>query len=463
MWGIDSRLNRLVELSTDSWELVSNDANGCIIRRIADAFIDYRLPISASGAFSNDANIIDRDVDTAASISTSAPGKSVEDIGFQDNEITAANGFTSISAKFYIVAEESGTAWFGNPLLADLYVDDTPADRWTIEPDDSFATHSNTLDIANYESVDLTFENVDGGTHGLNLFEAYLAVKFQGERDIDLYWGGLGEVYTTDYDLANRPNHADTGETGNAIENFIGAIEWHLRTVNNLTDDSLDLDSFDTASNLVSGLKASLSISEQPDTLEHLFQLVQNYKCFLWWDANNVLTIRVLEDDYQAPDIVVEGSLAMDLDYDRTDEREVYGAVQVFYSGVNETSRGETPVDVDTTALDFNGLLQDQSFLPFESIGYGDLATAVSMGAHLKENQKLSHSVLVTGLPEIYAHLAVGTLIGVVDPPKPMRGHDLQSPYDLGGQTFRQFFLVLKATRFNGVALAATQVVKLDV
>ena len=83
------------------------------------------------------------------------------------------------------------------------------------------------------------------------------------------------------------------------------------------------------------------------------------------------------------------------------------------------------------------------------------------MGTHFKEAFKLGRNNVMGMLPEEFAYIQSGSILGYEDLPTDMRGKDLQSSYVIGGQTFRPLFMVLGISASNTSGIKATQVAKL--
>lgn len=500
IWGFDRTLNRLVRLANDGGTDIvveQNTSAGCIISHLATPqFIDYfygkgTVTTDHLGdeitEFVNVSRIIDKSFVTASRGSLNPDTLNLDfsritvPFGEWENQNLADSAILEIVLNWYGEATFAGGADGTKYVIQFAHIggaaaNGTEPDTGGIYPDARMEDASNEATLADI-AKSIQFNLIATGNYDaddqvlLDIYEMYKAVRYEPGELLPLLFAGKGEEVGPDigtnravvdgYDEA----HADQGNSANLAENLATLVELTLRNDAGLGDSRLNLNSLNTASNDVPGLVGAPAFLEQPNTyLQALFNLVQQYRGFLWWTPSGELFLKILEDDYTAADRVIDGSLITNLKYGRTDINRLYTAVQMLYNEINGANLLETPLVEDATAQTRYNVTQGQTLLKHPAHGYNlnGAASAVSTGNYFLANQKNIHNTVGVQLPIMFNHLDIGDLVGFENLPENLRGEDLSTSYTIAGQTFRPYFLINSVDRSDELMFEAFQVIKLD-
>lgn len=493
IWGLDPDTKRHVRLES-AFTIVQNDANGCVIKHPANpSFIDYwyheavSAQDSATGAvitaFSDIQRINSKDFSLAAT-----PGS-------LENLAQTAGDWVQVTFAFPEWDNQSGDLtiddvdfyWYGK-LTFNGAADNTMCDITTdgganplTLPEGASYPDARIEDGANLaatlvgiaDDVQVRLEGTAVAVNGsidLDLYMGYKKIKYTPNQRFDLFFVGKGAEI--DANWTNRAvvdgydeQHADHGGSGNLGENPATLIEMTLRNEASLGNSRLNLNSFNTASNDVAGLVGAPVFLEHPDSyLQALFELVQQYRGFIWWTPEGELFLKILEDDYTTPNITIDGNLITNLTYGRTDINRLYTAVQMLYNEIAGENLLETTLVEDTTAQTWYNITQAESLRkqPAHGFNHNGAASIVSIGNYFLENQLNIHNTVQVQLPIMFNHIDIGGLVGFENLPEKLRGEDLSDSYTIAGQTIRPYFLINSVDRSDEIIIEGFQVHKLD-
>ena len=563
VWAIESSLNRLVEL--DDWEVVSNTAEGCVIKRTGDTFFDYVQPISQSGTdWAIGDHMIDGDLSTSSTVSLAAgdPIGTQKDITFKFPEVLGTQG------GLFLRYNNSGIDTYTQLLSDNVGIYDGVTDEDTFRQQVGVGA---TLDGNNEVSINYKKTGA-GALITMRAFEVYFQGTFTDTAQMDLYWGGLGEPIGIAHNARGTAegytiDHADNNGEGGLAENPATVIEMLLRSplsqdlvsdgeldsvgdwtgsglvlisggkanwsgagtleqvgilrkshltrisgeISNyssgdvtpqagstgvgteltgdgqfseeiitagsedlifdggglfsldfaVASDSIDADSFNVSSNILSAYKLAPSITTVISSKKVLGQMALQSRSVLWRTGGK-FTHQAIKDTYSDSDrdLLLDYDTIFNEDFERTKKNWIYPAVEVLY-GLDASGKLTRSTGVSTNSAAQTRYRSNQT-LKFKAPYIWDDATALLLQAYLLAQWKQPHNIHPFGVGLDGVQLKVGSIYGLKNAP-PVRGKDITASYTLLGQTIYPYWIIYSVSRNQyGAQYKAMQLHRLD-
>ncbi|MFC1543064.1 hypothetical protein ACFL4K_00830 [Candidatus Neomarinimicrobiota bacterium] len=228
----------------------------------------------------------------------------------------------------------------------------------------------------------------------------------------------------------------------------------------------IDADSFNIASNdyPTGSFMCSAGITEPQRALDLLFALCRDFRCWLWWQTDGKIKIKVMEDTYASSNRTIDARDFTGLGFERTPLREIKTAADVRYDkyeGRHLSSTGTISADTNQQAK-YN-VTQAQSLLIHEASFIGDSTTATDIGAFKVGFWKQPHNILTGELDKLHLDLDLGDIIEISNMPYDVFGEDITSnverPAGLSpaGQTIYKYWWIFYVERSDRIYLKAIQ------
>jgi hypothetical protein len=295
------------------------------------------------------------------------------------------------------------------------------------------------------------------------IYQIFKRIKYKPiEPRLALFSGGKGYEYGTWINGRSTAEgftetHADDDDANELIENYAGVIEGILRNQLSRVDANIDRDSFNIASNDVSGLLCSSALTATENSREWIRQHLADCKSFMWWNNDGTFKMQTIVDTYSASDRVINFDDVQDLKFDRTDANQLRTNVIVKYAWDGSVFQAKTDAAQDTTAQTRYNVTAEETTLIHESKTIRDETTANALRDFLLAFWKQPHNIALGTLDKSYLALDLGDVIEFENMPYKVRGEDITANATRAGQTIYKYWWIMKVERGELLEFAAIQ------
>lgn len=289
----------------------------------------------------------------------------------------------------------------------------------------------------------------------LDVYEFYKGIVYSGPTILPLYYVGKGKEY--DF-LTGRTNHADfAAGDGSLIENPAGCVESILRLGPGLGDSDIDTASFDTASNILDGLKASFSFVNPITTKKVLADFGLQFRSFLWYQPDGTIKMQAIEDTYTTATRIIHYRDMLSLEFDETDYDLLRTKVRVLYNWSRDKFSSKTDYAEDAAAQTFNAVTGEQTQFELPATLIKDEATAIAIRDFFLAQWKNIHNIAVVTMDALHLDLDIGDVVQLDDVPFKANGIDISQNDSKAGQTVYNKWIIYDIKRSNVLTLKAFQ------
>jgi len=475
LWAKDPNINRTVEVA--AFDIEQNTSAGCIVSIATD--VDYWDYFYGNNHFQNlvqddatwlnpeDACDSDPDTTTECSVAPDDPADSGADVdlvfdGYNSpvDDIDISDIEVWVKAKFHM-----GTAL----VVADIEFDINEVDITGIGEDVNTVVQAGTEAAstlgANAE-VTIHFARinktgVNTGAYG-HVYEVWKKIIYSTTEILPVFSGGRGWEYGTwinDRSVGEgyTETHADDDDAGELIENFAGAAESFLRDQLDLGDTEINRDSFNIASNDVSGFKISDSIEKETEPSDYIKETMSNCRSFLWWAGDGTYKMKTLLDAYTASDRKIDVNDLTELKFDRTKLSGICTVCEVWYNWDGEKFKSKTAQATAAVMATKYNVTLSQSTLRFKAYHIKDSASAIALRGYLLAQWKQPHNIAIANSGKENLDLDIGDIIEFMNMPYKVRGEDITGNVVRNGQTIYKYWWIFNVERSKKMQFEAFQ------
>lgn len=298
-------------------------------------------------------------------------------------------------------------------------------------------------------------KNFGADTAVLDVYEFYKGIVYSGPTILPLYYVGKGKEY--DF-LTGRTNHADfSAGDGSLIENPSGCVESILRLGSGLGDSDIDTASFDTASNILDGLKASFSFINPITTKKVLADFGLQFRSFLWYQPDGTIKMQTIEDTYTTADRIIHYRDMLELDFDETAFDLLRTKVRVLYNWSRSKFSSKTDYAESSVAQTFNGVTGEQTEFELQAPLIKDETTAIAIRDFFLAQWKNIHNIAVVTVGALHLDLDIGDVVQLDGVPFKANGIDISQDDSKAGQTVYNKWIIYDINRSNVLKFKALQ------
>lgn len=290
IWAFDTALGRMVEVQTYTVE--QNTSSGCIISFVVDPILrDYWFPDGAT------ADTTDTGGDGGAVVSNSGQACDLDNTTYCQIQVTDStiagipSAYTDVDFPTYNnpgTIETNGVdVWAlgykipGGGNTPVIEINATTVTRDTSEQFKQYGQEADSIaGVGASVRCSITGEdNVTAHTHNLRVYMIFKMVQYKAGQRLKIYAAIQGREYSGTWNSRKT--------SGNLIEHPTDVIESILRDDLSLTDDDIDMDSFDDVNTELSGWKFAGSITERQNSKDILEEFARQCMSFVFWGADN--------------------------------------------------------------------------------------------------------------------------------------------------------------------------------
>ncbi len=464
IWAFNQASSKWVQ--TVRYDVIQNSGSGVILEFLIEDYFgfvgyqwfDFKTPVNQGnvGTFewADPPASADQDVTTGSTVTLNGV----------NNAATMRYGFDLIKGFDEILWGElmlTGIGdWASNNNL--LYVDGIIGKFYS--PGDltiTFVEAGGNIADPEGDEVDVTFKCGPSPPASGEILDVYRVITFQTLALIGpLYWGGLGHALEAWVDDANRSSHIDFGNSGEPATNPATCVESVSRGDMGLTDDVINMPSFDQASNDLSGALANFDFREEADYKLFLSQMAKQFRSIIGLDTNSKVGMKVISNRYTSADVIINYNDMSGLKFGRTDDDLLVNKLVVEYGYDGDIFLKNTDEIENTTTRTRYNLGVEATSRTLKANKINDSADADAYaGSELAFWQQHHNTIDEMSLDMAFMKYSPGDVIRIADLPEALfpNGEDVTNIFTRAGQDILPYFLITDFDKSDRVIFKGIQ------